>query len=264
MPVDWPRRLATGGCERSLAGLTLSIKEHDTSRGEPHAPNGPPGEHNRLRGEDMNAQRGGTWDAADCALLLMDYQENVLAQVFEQDRRVVELNARTLATYAVALRMPVVLSTVAVEMGVNKPTIQSLQAALPDVKPIDRSQRNAWRDPVFRDAVKATGRRKLVMGGISTSVCLAYPAADALADGYEVTFIEDAVADSTKEIHDIAVLRLAHAGAVPNTTQAMMAEWDSDWKSPLADVAREIWGPYREEWASLLRAPEQHPVKGWA
>jgi nicotinamidase-related amidase len=212
----------------------------------------------------MDAQRGGAWDAADCALLLMDYQENVLGQVFEQDRRVVEVNARTLATYAVALGIPVVLSTVAVEMGINKPTIQSLQAALPDVKAIDRTQRNAWRDPGFLDAVKGTGRRKLVMGGISTSVCLAYPAVDALADGYDVTFIEDAVADSTKEIHDIAVLRLAHAGAVPNTTMAMMAEWDSDWKSPLADMAREIWGPYREEWAGLLRAPEQHPVVGWA
>lgn len=212
----------------------------------------------------MNRQRGGTWDAADCALLLMDYQENVLGQVFEQDRRVVELNARTLATYAVALGIPVILSTVAVEMGINQPTIPSLQAALPDVKPIDRTQRNAWKDPAFLDAVKAADRRKLVMCGISTSVCLAYPAVSALADGYEVSFVEDAVADSTREIHDIAVLRLTHAGAVPNTTQALMAEWDSDWQSPLADVAREIWGTYRNEWATLLQAPELHLVTGWS
>jgi nicotinamidase-related amidase len=212
----------------------------------------------------MNPKRGGTWNTEDCALLFMDYQENVLGQVFEQDRRVVELNARTLATYAVALGVPVVLSTVAVEMGINKPTIQSLQAALPGVEAIDRTERNAWKDPAFRDAVKATGRTKLVMCGISTSVCLAYPAVDALADGYEVSFVEDAVADSTEQLHNVAVLRLVQAGAVPNSAIAMMAEWDSDWKSPLADVAREIWGPYREEWASLLRAPEQNPVKGWS
>ena len=70
----------------------------------------------------------GTWDASECALLLIDYQENVLDLVFEQDRRVVELNARTLATAARAFNIPVVLSTVGVEMGVNKPTIASLKA----------------------------------------------------------------------------------------------------------------------------------------
>jgi nicotinamidase-related amidase len=188
----------------------------------------------------------------------MDCQDNVLGTIVEQDRRIVELNVRTLATYAQMLDIPVVLSTVAVQMGVNGPTISSLQAALPDLEPIDRSERNAWRDPAFLKAVRATGGKRLVMGGIWTSVCLTYPAVSALADGYEVSFIEDAVADSTEELHDIAVLRLAQAGAVPNTTQAMMAEWDSDWKSPLADAAKELWIDYREHWATLLRDPERY------
>jgi nicotinamidase-related amidase len=211
-----------------------------------------------------NLRGRATWDSTECALLLMDYQDNVIEQVFEQDRRVVELHAVTLAKFAVRLDIPVVLSTVAVEMGVNGPTIPSLQAALPDVKPIDRSSTNAWEDAAFREAVEATGRKRLVMAGLVTSVCLAYPAVDALADGYEVTFIEDAVADATQQIHDIAVLRLAHAGAIPNTTQAMMAEWFRDWKSPLAEHAREVFVPYREEWAALLRDPERHPVTGLA
>ncbi len=73
------------------------------------------------------------------------------------------------------------------------------------------------------------------MAGIVTSVCLAYPVVDALAVGYEVSFIEDAVADIYRELHETAVLRLAHAGAVPNTTSAMISEWFRDWKSPLAD-----------------------------
>jgi len=163
-----------------------------------------------------NRQRRGIWDAADCALLLIDYQQNVLEQVFEQDRRLVELNARALATAAVNFKIPVVLSTVGVEMGVNEPTLASLKTALPNVKEIDRSSMNAWEDRAFLDAVKATGRKRLVMGGIVTSVCLAYPAVDALFDGYEVMFIEDAVADQYIELHDTAVLRLAHAGAVPN------------------------------------------------
>ena len=120
----------------------------------------------------MSQPTAGAWDAADCALLLMDYQDNVLGTIFEQDRRVIELNASTLATYARMLDIPVVLSTVAVRMGVNGPTIPSLQAALPDLEAIDRTERNAWRDPAFLAAVKATGRKRLVMGGISTSVCL--------------------------------------------------------------------------------------------
>ncbi len=216
----------------------------------------------RSSGMALNRRPRGTWDASECALLLIDYQENVLDLVFEQDRRVVELNARTLATAARAFNIPVVLSTVGVEMRVNKPTIASLKAALPDVKDIDRSSMNAWEDAAFVAAVKATGRKRLVMGGIVTAVCLAFPAIDALADGYEVSFIEDAVADSYRDLHDTAVLRLAHAGAVPRTTIAMISEWFRDWKSPLADPARKIFVPYLGQMAALRRVPEYHEPRG--
>lgn len=211
-----------------------------------------------------NGKSNGVWDSKECALLLIDYQENVLADVFEQDRRVVEFNARTLASAAVAFKIPVVLSTVGVQMGANDPTLPSLQAALPNVKDIDRSSMNAWEDAKFLAAVKATGRKRLVMAGIVTSVCLAYPVVDALADGYEVSFIEDAVADNYRELHETAVLRLAHAGAVPNTTIAMIAEWFRDWKSPLSNFARELLPPYFEEMAALKRAPEFQGPKGLA
>jgi nicotinamidase-related amidase len=210
----------------------------------------------------VNEQRGGVWRAEDCALVMIDYQDSVIAAVWEQDRRVVELHARTLATAAVALDVPVVLSTVAVKMGINTPILPSLAAAVPDVEPIDRANMNAWEDPAFLDAVKATGRRRLVMCGLVTSICLAYAAVDALADGYEVAFVENAVADTTKEQHDIAVLRLAHAGAVPNTSPAIISEWFRDWESPLADVARQIYPSYFEEWAAFKRAPEQYEPKG--
>jgi nicotinamidase-related amidase len=208
------------------------------------------------------AQRGGVWDRSDCVLVLIDYQENVLGQVFEQDRKVIELNARILAQMAQDFDIPVIISTVGVEMGVNGPAIPSLTEAVPDVAVIDRSNMDAWADDNFRAAVKATGRRRLVMCGISTSVCLAYPVVLALADGYDVMFIEDAVGDSTKEIHETAVLRLVQAGAVPNTTQAMMSEWFRDWALPVADKARARYVPYREEWAALVREPETHAVAG--
>src|SRR5437879_7919474 len=137
----------------------------------------------RSSGTALNRRPRGVWDASECALLLIDYQENVLDLVFEQDRRVVELNARTLVTAARAFNIPVVLSTVGVEMGVNKPTIASLKAALPKIKDIDRSSMNAWEDRAFVAAVEATGRKRLVMGGLVTWFVLSYDRSEVLRHG---------------------------------------------------------------------------------
>lgn len=203
------------------------------------------------------------WDASECVLMFIDYQDHVMDLIFAQDRRIIELNIRTLAKMAVAFKIPVILSTVGVEMGVNGPTIESLRAVLPHVQDIDRSSMNAWGDAKFVAAVKATGRKRLVMCGISTSACLTYPVVSALADGYEVTFIEDAVGDTSKQQHDTAVLRLAHAGAIPNTTVGMIAEWFLDWKLPVANEWRKVAVPYYDEIAALQRAPEFQTPHGF-
>ena len=208
-----------------------------------------------------NGESAGVWDGEQCALLLMDYQDNTLGNVFEQDRRVIELNVRTLAAAAISLGIPVVLSTVGVGMRLNGPTVPSLQAALPDHAAIDRTTTNAWEDPAFLAAVKATGRTRLVMGGILTSVCLAYPVVSALADGYQVTFIEDAVGDMYKEMHDTAVLRLAHAGAVPNTAKAMLTEWFRELTSPAAAAVKDVYATYFGDLAPLKLTPRyQDPI----
>src|SRR5437016_10925452 len=164
------------------------------------------------------AKSSAVWDREGCALMFIDYQDHVLDVIFAQDRRVIELNVRTLAKMALAFEIPVILSTVGVEMGANGPTINSLRAVLPKVQDIDRSTMNAWDDPKFVAAVKATGRKRLVMCGISTSACLTYPIVSALADGYEVAFIEDAVGDSSKQQTEIAVPRLAMPEPSPTTT----------------------------------------------
>jgi nicotinamidase-related amidase len=196
------------------------------------------------------------WDASECVLMFIDYQDHVMDLIFAQDRRIVELNVRTLAKMAVAFKVPVILSTVGVEMGVNGPTIASLRAVLPNVQDIDRTSMNAWADAKFVAAVKGTGRKRLVMCGISTSACLTYPVVSALAEGYEVAFIEDAVGDTSKQQHDTAVLRLAHAGAIPNTTVGMIAEWFLDWKLPVANEWRKVAPQYYNEIAPLLASPE--------
>lgn len=202
------------------------------------------------------------WQAADCALVLSDYQDHILDTVWEQDRRVIELNIVTLAKMAVAFKIPVILSTVGVGLGSNGPTIASLRAAVPGVKDIDRNSMNAWDDPKFVAAVEATGRKKLVMGAVATSVCLSFPTIDAMANGYEVAFPVDAVGDHYLEQHNAAVLRLGLAGAVPTSTVAMIAEWFHEWGTPMADEWKKVLVPYYDQMAELKKAPRIQKPKG--
>ncbi len=120
------------------------------------------------------------------------------------------------------------------------------------------------RHPVFADlildelvlaAVEAYYRRPI-------SVCLAYAVVEALANGFEVCFVEDAVGDTYKDNHDIAVRRLIQAGAVPNSTQAMFIEWYRDWKSPFASSARELLPPYVSALTALKQAPQFREAPG--
>jgi len=190
----------------------------------------------------------GVWKYEDSALLLIDYQK----EMFEQIRSVtpaelVDLNVRLLIKAAKAFNMPIVLSTVGVEMGVNHPTVPSILAELPDIKVIDRTSMNAWEDRAFRDAVEKTGRKRLIFGALYTEICLAFPVVEALKDGYDVTFPADAVGGMSQVAHSTAIQRLAHAGAIPNTALALVTELFRDWKSPVADKAREIIKPYLAE-----------------
>lgn len=189
----------------------------------------------------------GIWDASDCALILIDYQPEMFKAVRSMDPKELEMNILTLTKTAKAFDIPVILSTVGVEMGVNQPTIEALAQVIPESRPIDRSTMNAWEDKNFLQAVKATGRKRLVFGALWTEICLAFPVVDALKDGYEVAIVADAVGGESKEEHDIAILRMIHGGAVPNTTTAMIAEWFRDWKSPRAKAGREILVPFLKE-----------------
>jgi len=187
----------------------------------------------------------GVWKHEDAALILIDYQKEMFEGVrSETPAELIDLNVRLLIKAAKAFNMPVILSTVGVEMGVNHPTRQSILDELPGIHVIDRSSMNAWEDEPFREAVRQTGRRQLIFGALYTEICLAFPVVEALKDGYEVTFVVDAVGGLSQLAHRTAIERLAHAGAVPNTSLALVTELFRDWKSPVADKAREILKGY--------------------
>ena len=181
----------------------------------------------------------------DTALVLIDYQKEMFDMVrSETPADLIDLNVRLLIKAAKAFNMPIVLSTVGVEMGVNGPTRQSILDELPGIDVIDRSSMNAWEDEAFHAAVKKTGRKRLIFGALYTEICLAYPVIEAMQEGYDATFVVDAVGGLSQLAHRTAIERLTAAGAAPNTALALVTELFRDWKSPVAGKARDIIKPY--------------------
>ena len=139
-----------------------------------------------------------------------------------------------------AYGLPIVLSTVGVNLGFNGPTLPSIVAEFDGLPPIDRTSMNAFEDEAFRAAVAATGRRRLIIAGLHTEICLTFATVQALKDGYDVLYVTDAVGGRSQTAHRTAIERLAHAGAVPTTALAVVTELFRDWAAPLAGPAREV------------------------
>jgi isochorismate hydrolase len=99
---------------------------------------------------------------------------------------------------------------------------------------------NAFEDDAFRAAVEATGRKRLIIAGLHTEICLTFASVQALKDGYEVMFVTDAVGGRSEVAHRTAIERLAHAGAVPSTALAVTTETFRDWASAQAGAALEV------------------------
>jgi nicotinamidase-related amidase len=185
----------------------------------------------------MNSELG-VWTADDCALVLIDYQKEMFEVIrSETSDDLVELHVRLLAKTAKAFEMPIVLSTVGVGYGFNGPTLPSILSELDGIEPIDRTSMNAFEDQAFREAVEATGRKRLIIGGLHTEICLTFATVQALKDGYEVLYVTDAVGGRSQIAHRTGIERLAHAGAVPTTALAVTTELFRDWAGPLAQPA---------------------------
>src|SRR6202166_3711277 len=183
----------------------------------------------------------GVWTHEDSAMVLIDYQKEMFEVIrSETDAELVELNVRLLAKTAKAFDMPIVLSTVGVGYGLNGPTLPSVLSELDGIEPIDRSSMNAFEDKAFSDAVEATGRKRLIVGGLHTEICLTFATVQALKDGYDVLYVTDAVGGRSQIAHRTAIERLAHAGAGPTTALAVVTELFRDWAGPLAGGAQDV------------------------
>ena len=176
----------------------------------------------------------------NAALVVIDYQPEQVGTVGSLGHDELMLNMTAVARAADAYQLPVVLSTVGVELGANSGTIPELRDALPATEEIDRTTLNSWEDPDFRSAVQATGRRKIVMTGLWTEVCVTFPTLDMLGEGYEIYPVADAIGGVSRDAHDNAMQRMLQAGAQPVTAISLAAELQRDWGRANADHLRAI------------------------
>src|SRR5258706_959565 len=155
----------------------------------------------------------------NCVVLLIDHQPFQLGNVNSHDPTIVINNVTALAKPARPYRIPTILPTVNEERGGL--IFKQVQAVFPDQKTINRTFINCWEDRRVVEAVKKTGRKKLVMAALWTEMCLAMPAIHAMGDGYDVYVVTDASGGVSPEAHDMAVRRMVAAGAQPITWLGM-------------------------------------------
>jgi nicotinamidase-related amidase len=163
------------------------------------------------------------------AFVFIDYQPEQLATVRSMDHGLLVKNAVSTVRAVKAFGVPVVHSTVNVASGQVGPTLAELAELLVDDPPLDRTTVNSWEDTEFVEAVRALGRRKLILCALWTEVCMAFVALDALREGYEVYPVVDAIGGTSLEAHRAALDRVVQAGAQPISWVSLACELQRDW-----------------------------------
>lgn len=162
------------------------------------------------------------------ALVLVDQQAGLAFAVGSIDRQVLLNNTIALARTAVVFKLPVVVSTSASKVY-SGPLMPAVAKALPTTQPIERRNMNLWEDESARNAVVATGRRRLLVSGLLTEACVSFPVLSALAAGYEVFVVADACGGLTATSHDLALRRMESAGARVTSWIQVLLELQRDW-----------------------------------
>jgi nicotinamidase-related amidase len=163
------------------------------------------------------------------ALIIIDYQPIQVSSIRSMDQKELVFNIVHTAKAAINYRLPIVHSTVNVATGKNKPPIQPLMDVLRSYPIFDRTSINSWEDVEFKEAVVAIGRKKLIMAALWTEACLAFPALDALKEGYEVYAVADAVGGTSVAAHEAALHRIEQAGGKLISKTQLYCELQRDW-----------------------------------
>jgi len=192
----------------------------------------------------------------NAVLAMIDHQTGLLVSCRDQDPNLMTENIRGLCALAKTVEMPSII-TASMSDGPNGPIMPEITEILGD-KVINRAgEINAWKSPEFKQAIEATGRKKIIMAGIVTDVCLMFPAISAVAEGYDVYAVVDASGTWNKAVADAAIHRMTQAGVKVATWASVLAEVMDDWRSEYGMALGGVLGEhtsYRWVYNSFLQA----------
>jgi nicotinamidase-related amidase len=210
--------------------------------------------------QPSEAARDVLLDPNDTVVLLLDHQTGLFQTVKDVPVRELRANTVVLAKIAELAKVPIIY-TASEPGGSNGPIMEELAAAMPNAKYVARKgEVSAWDNADFVKAVEATGRKTLIMAGVWTSVCVAFPALQAKADGYKVYAVMDASGDMSEMASDTTLARMTQAGIVPVTTNVVLCEFQRTWNRP--DAAQ--WGALYNELVPHYRAVSESYGKAQA
>lgn len=190
----------------------------------------------------------------NCIIALIDHQTGLMNLV--DNARPVEYKNMVVALAKTAKlhNIPTIITTSA-EDGPNGPFMPEVLGLLPDAPHIARpGQINAWENSDFVNAIKATGRKKIVMAGITTDVCVAFAALSALDAGYEVYVVMDASGSMNAETQNAALIRMSQAGATIGTWFALSCELLWDWRNPTGPGSAELFVDHMPSYAEVFHS----------
>jgi nicotinamidase-related amidase len=198
--------------------------------------------------------------ASNAALLLVDHQAGLLSLVQDYSPDEFRNNVLALAATGKLFKLPTILTT-SFETGPNGPLIPELKEMFPEAPFIPRpGQINAWDNGDFVKAVKATGRKQLIIAGVVTDVCVAFPTLSALKEGYQVFVVADASGTFSHSVREAALMRMAQAGAVMTNWFAVACELQRDWRNNMEGLAA-LLGNHLPAYRNLMTSYQVRPGK---
>ncbi|WCJ52666.1 isochorismatase family protein [Lentilactobacillus buchneri] len=165
----------------------------------------------------------------NAVLTIIDYQPVQIGSIGSMRHADLLKNAEMVVEAAKLFKLPIVLSTVNAHNQRNSDTVKPLKDLIGDTPSYDRSSINAWEDKDYNDAIKATGRKKIIILALWTEACLTFPTIDAIAEGFDVYPVVDAVGGTSTIAHETALRRVEQAGAHLITIPQLVCELQRDW-----------------------------------
>lgn len=207
-----------------------------------------------MKDHNTNGAQKALLDPADSIILLLDHQAGLFQTVKDISVSQLRTNTTMLAKLATLLNVPVITSA-SVPEGPNGPLMPEIHREAPHAVYVRRKgEINAWENEDFVRTVRETGKKTLIIAGVWTSVCVAFPALDALAEGYKVYAVMDASGDPSEFASRVTLARFTQAGVIPASANAVMCEFQRHWNRPNNAAWAELYTMVAPNYAAVMES----------